>query len=398
MLSKKGPIALIFLVMLLDVMGFSILMPIAPFAVARYSPDAIMVTMISFFFAIAAFASAPILGALGDRFGRRPVLLFCMLGSAVGYVVFGIGGALWVLFLGRIIEGIAGGCISTASAYLIDISAPQERAKNMGLIGMAYGLGFIIGPALGGALGQISINAPVFFIAILSVLGAILIYFKLPESLSSEHREHTPLSLQDFNPLYAIVNMLKRPGLGILLVIFALFNLYFSGINSTKALFFVQRFATSPMQIGALFVTAGIATAIVQIFFMGKLVQRFGEKRMAITGLTSLTLGGILTVLASTLWLQFPIGFFQSGLTSFIWGSIGSLSAAFVARREQGVLSGVNSAIGGLMAALGPLMAGVAYDHVGMTSPFTYGAVIPVLAIGLLWWFVKEKVSSKLTS
>jgi len=391
MKNKKGPIALIFLVMLLDVMGFSILMPIAPFAVGRYSPDAIMVTMISFFFAFAAFLSAPILGALGDHYGRRPVLLFCMIGSAIGYVIFGIGGALWILFLGRIVEGIAGGCISTASAYLIDISTPEERAKNMGMIGIAYGLGFIIGPALGGALGQISINAPVFAIAILSIIGAVLVYLKLPESLTAEHREPGHVKLKDFNPLHAISTMIFRPGLGLLLVIFALFNLYFSGVGSMKALFLVHRFGSQPLQIGALFVVSGIATALVQSLWSGKLIKHFGEKSMALSGLIGLTVGGILTALVPHFWLQFPISFLQAGVTGFVWSCIGSLSAAYVSRREQGVLSGVNAAIGGLMAAIGPLLAGVAYDHVGMTSPFTYGAMIPALAIALLWWKVKTK-------
>jgi len=254
---------------------------------------------------------------------------------------------------------------------------------------MAYGMGFIIGPALGGALGQVSINAPVFAIAALSILGAVLIYFKLPESLAPEHREPGHVRLKDFNPFHSITTMLFRPGLGMILVVFALFNLYFSGVGATKALFLMHRFGSEPMQIGALFVVAGVATAIVQMTLMGKLIGRFGEKTMALNGLGGLALGGILTALAPLFWLQFPISFLQAGISSFIWSSLGSLSAAQVSRREQGVLTGVNSAIGGLMAALGPLLAGAAYDNVSMTSPFTYGAVIPVLAMVLIFWKVK---------
>ena len=390
MAGKKESIALIFMVMLLDVMGFSILLPIAPFAVARYSHDAIMVTLVSFFFALAAFVSAPILGTLGDRFGRRPVILFCMVGSAIGYMLFGIGGALWVLFLARIVEGIAGGCISTASAYLIDISAPEERAKNMGLIGMAYGIGFIMGPALGGALGQVSINAPVFAIAAMSLLGAALIHFRLPESLAPEHREPAALTLREFNPFGSIVTYLAKPGLGSILVVFALFNLYFSGTGSVRALFLVHRYNVEPMQIGALFVASGIATAIVQVALMGRLIARFGEKAMAITGLAGLTLGGLCFVLLPRFWMQFPLAFVQSGVSSFIWSTLGSLAAAQVSRREQGALSGVNAAIGGLMAAIGPLLAGAAYDHAGMSTSFTWGAIIPMLAIVGVAWKVKK--------
>jgi MFS family permease len=392
--NNKKPIVLLFLVMLVDVMGFSILIPIAPFAVGRYSPDAIMVTLISFFFAISAFLTAPILGAFGDHYGRRPVLLFCMIGSAIGYMVFGIGGALWVLFLGRIIKGVAGGCISTASAYILDISKPEERAKNMGLIGMAYGFGFIIGPALGGALGQISINAPVFAIAALSVLGAGLVYFFLPESLLLENRVPGHIRLKDINPFRYISSMLFRPGLGIILVIFALINLYYSGVSSTKALFLIHRFGLQPMHIGALFVAAGVATAIVQVTLLGKLVRRFGEKTMAINGLGGLALGGILMAIAPLYWLQFPISFLQAGISCFIWSCLGSLSARQVSKSEQGVLTGVNSAIGGLMGAIGPLLAGAACDNVSLTSPFTFGAIIPLVAMGLVIWKIKGRTVS----
>ena len=138
-------------------------------------------------------SAAPLMGKLGDRYGRRPVLLISLLGQALGYVIFGLGGSLWVLYLGRVIGGITGGNISTASAYIADISKPEERAKNFTLIGIAWSLGLIIGPAAGAALGQISLNAPAFVAAGVLVLNVLVSFFLLPESLPKEHRNPAPL-------------------------------------------------------------------------------------------------------------------------------------------------------------------------------------------------------------
>src|SRR5262245_20121096 len=160
--SNKRALGLIFLIMLMDIIGLTIIIPVAPFIVQRFSQDALMVTALTGIYAAAQFLAAPALGKISDRVGRRPVLLVCILGSALGYFIFGIGGALWILFLSRLIDGISGGNLATASAYIADISAPEERPKNFGMIGMAFGLGFIIGPALGGALSTISIDAPAF--------------------------------------------------------------------------------------------------------------------------------------------------------------------------------------------------------------------------------------------
>jgi len=236
--TTKRALGLIFAIMLMDIVGLTILYPVATYIVLRYSGDALMVTMItSVIYAAAQFLAAPALGKLSDRYGRRPVLLISVFGSAIVYVIFGIGGALWVLSLSRLIGGITGGNLSTASAYIADVSKPEERAKNFTLIGMAWGLGLILGPAMGAALGQISLEAPAFIAAALSLSNVLLGLFLLPESLPKERCETTPISIRDLNPLAAIGEMARKPGLGWLLLVLCLFNFAFNGINSIETLF-----------------------------------------------------------------------------------------------------------------------------------------------------------------
>lgn len=380
---RRAP-GVIFFIMLMDVVGLTILMPVAPYIVQRYSGDALMVTLLSAIYAAAQFVAAPFLGKLSDRVGRRPVLLACVFGSAIGYFMFGIGGALWILFVSRLIDGFTGGNMSTAAAYIVDISKPEERAKNFTLMGMAFGLGFIVGPAVGGALGQISLDLPVFAAGVVALISVGLIYFLLPESLPKERRETVPLRLSDFNPLASIGYMLHKPGLGVILLVYALFNFAFDGANSITGVFFLDKFAAQPGQIGLFLILAGIATAFVQAALIGRLVPRYGEKRMAMVSLIGNAVGALLIFTAPAFWMIFPIGLIQAAVTGFIWSTMGTLAANRVSEREQGQLAGVNTAVAGLMAALGPLWAGVVYDKVAPGSPFWMGAIIMLVACVIL--------------
>src|SRR5512141_1651534 len=285
--TTKRVLRLIFLIMLMDVVGMSIIFPVAPYIVQRYSNDALMVTMLTVIYAGAQFFAAPALGKISDRVGRRPVLLVSVFGSALGYFIFGIGGSLWVLFLSRLIDGVTGGNISTASAYIIDVSKPEERAKNFTLLGIAYGVGFILGPALGGVLGQWNLNAPAYAAGVIFLISTALVYFLLPESLPnpSGRRATRRLRVNDFDPFASVAQMLFRPGLGLILLILALFNFSFDGVNSVTGIFIKNKFAASPLTLGLLFVFVGVATAFVQSTLIERLVPRYGEKRMAFVGL-----------------------------------------------------------------------------------------------------------------
>jgi MFS transporter, DHA1 family, tetracycline resistance protein len=381
---KKRALRIIFLIMLMDVVGMSIIFPVAPYIVQRYSSEALMVTILTVIYAGAQFFAAPAFGRISDRVGRRPVLMISVFGSAIGYFIFGIGGALWVLFLGRMIDGITGGNISTASAYLIDISKPEERAKNFTLLGMAYGVGFILGPALGGVLGHWRLDLPVYTAGIIFLFSTALVFFQLPESLPTERRTQSSLRPNDLNPFASVARMMLKPGLGLILLIVALFNFSFDGVNSIMGVFIKNKFDASPLTLGLLMVSVGIATAFVQAILMDRSVKHYGEKRMALVGLLASVVGWPLIALAPALWMLFPITFLQSGITGFIWATTGTLAANQVPEHEQGQLAGVNVALVGLMSMLGPLWAGAAYDHFAPATPYWMGSVIMILACLLL--------------
>jgi DHA1 family tetracycline resistance protein-like MFS transporter len=249
---------------------------------------------------------------------------------------------------------------------------------------MAYGVGFILGPALGGVLGQWNLNAPVYAAGVIFLFSTALVYFRLPESLPAERRARSRLSLTDFNPFASVAQMMRKPGLGILLLIVALFNFSFDGVNSVTGVFIKNKFHSLPLTLGLLMVAVGISTAFVQATLIERLVKKYGEKRMAFVGLLASIIGWPLLALAPALWILFVVAFLQSGITGFIWATTGTLAANHVKEHEQGQLAGVNVALSGLMAMLGPLWAGTAYDHVDPGSPYWIGALVLLFACGLL--------------
>src|SRR5215216_1411835 len=305
--SAKSSLGFIFSVVLLDVMGLGLLLPTQAYIVRQYSQEALMVAMIPVIYASAQFFAAPLLGKLSDRFGRRPVILYSITASALGYFLFGVGGALWVLFLSRLIDGFGAGSASTAGAYIADITPPQDRAKNYGFLGTAFGLGFILGPILGGLLSQVNLNAPVYAAGILSSLAAIVGFFILPESLPKEKRETKPLRLADLNPFASIFELLRRPTVGGLLLVQCLFFFVFNGNNNVLPVFMIEKFTTQPWQVAMLFATGGIVMAIMQGALVGPLVKRFSEKPLTINSLVLQALAAIGIVTVPALWMLFPI-------------------------------------------------------------------------------------------
>ena len=382
--KTKAALSLIFVIMLMDVIGITLLSPVAPYIVQKYSSEALMVSMLTVLYAGGQFVAAPLIGKLGDRYGRRPVLLISLLGQAIGYLIFGMGGALWILFLGRIIGGITGGNLSTASAYIADVSRPEERSKNFALIGMAWSVGLILGPAAGGLLGQLNLQAPAFAAAGLSLLNVLLGIFILPESLPLERRETARMRPNDFNPIVAIFEMARKPGLGWLLLVTALFNFAFNGINSTSTLFVIQKFSAEPWQLSLLLGLAGIAVGATTFILVPRLVPRFGDTKVARVSLIGQSVIDVSIFFMPLFWPIFPLNMMVSAISAFTFPTLTTLSTDLVLHREVGLLMGVTTGLGSLMNIFGPLWAGAMYDHVMVGAPYWMGAIILALAGAML--------------
>jgi multidrug resistance protein len=377
---RRAALSLVFAILLLDVMGITLLFPVGAFLVRRYSADALMVTLLAAIYAGAQLLAAPVLGKLSDRYGRRPVLVVSLFGSAAGYVLFGLGGALWVLLLSRAIDGLTGGNMSTATAYIADVSAPEERSKNFGLVGVAWGVGLVLGPALGAVTGQVFLELPAYVAAALSLTSALLCLRFLPESLPPERRERGPLRLADLNPLASIARTVRRPELVVPLAALALFQLVFNGTNSVDGLFLIERFGARPWQIGAALVGVGVVVALVQSVGVRTVLPRVGERRLGTAALSALALGAPLITFAPSLPLACAAMYVRHLASGFVFPSLGGLASKRTRPQDQGELMGVTTGLASAASVLGPIGAGIAHQHLFPGAAYWGGAALAALA------------------
>ena len=365
-------------------LGAAILIPVSAYIVRLYDSDALAVGLLSLVYSAAQFVAAPMLGALSDRYGRRPVLLVSVLGSAIGYYTFGLGGTLWVLFVARLVDGITGGSISTAQAYIADISSPQQRAKNFALVGATSSLGFILGPAIGGALGQTNVTLPAFGAGRFSLLAAIFGYLLLPESLPNNMRVTGPVQFSKMNPLAAVTDMARRANLGILLVAVFVFNLVYGAMGSNFSVYTIEKFAFTPLANAAVFTLVGLVGGLTQAGLVRRLIPRFGEKSLVLGGL-ALQISGFLGVtFAQACWILYPACALIGIGNGFMRPTLTALIANSVSFHEQGKVAGVTTSVTGLAYLFGPLWAGVTYDYVMRSAPYWTGAVL----LALTFWLV----------
>lgn len=373
--ANKKALSLIFVIVVLDLMGAGILIPVIPYIVHEYRTDAATVGWLSTSFSIAQFLASPVLGVLSDRYGRRPVLLLSILGTAFGYFLFGLAGSLTVLFIARIIDGATGGNISTAQSYIADITPPEDRAKSFGLIGAAFGLGFIAGPALGGLLSHISLQAPAYAAGVLALATCIAGYFVLPESLPTDQRRVHPFTAADINPFQLVVTGLRRHGLRALMAAIFFINLAFSGLQSNFAVFTMVRFHLGPSDNAILFAFLGVLAAFFQGYLIRRMIPRFGENRLATWGLAISSLGFFLVSGSTLVWMLYAaIAVIALG-NSFAVPSLTGLVSKQVSAREQGFFLGVTQSVAAFTRVIGPLWAGFSFDWWGPPSPYWTGAL-----------------------
>ncbi|MBC1654454.1 MFS transporter [Listeria welshimeri] len=371
-------------------MGFSIIMPVVPFLVAPYvnnsSEQALMVTLLTSVYALCVFFAAPGLGALSDRFGRRPVLLLCFIGSAIGYFIFGLGGALWVLFLGRIIEGITGGSISTLFAFFADITPQENRTKYFGWVSAAAGAGAALGPAFGGFIAHFGYAMPFFFGAAITLLNFLFGYFYMPESLKKEHRLKS-IPLMRLNPFSQLLNILTIKNLGRLLISGFFIWVPNGSLQAVMSQFAIDSFSWKPVLIGMMFSIMGIQDILSQAFIMPKLLLKLTDKQIAIFGMIAEIIGYTL-IAASSIFAFAPlliIGMFIFGFGDSIFGpSFNGMVSKSASASEQGRIQGGSQAIQSLARIIGPIIGGQIYITLGHAAPAVMGIILIIVAVFIL--------------
>lgn len=369
---KRSPLLVIFITVFIDLVGFGIVIPVLPFYAegGKFGATPSQVGLLFASYSIMQLVFAPVLGRLSDRYGRRPVLLVSLLGTAIGFLILGFATTLWMLFVGRIIDGISGGNISTAQAYIADVTTKENRAKGMGLIGAAFGLGFVFGPAIGGILSRWGVNVPFFFAGSLALANVVLLYFTLPETVTKDHPARTSAAAgRGWQQLFL---SLKNPRLGYLLSIYFLGIVAFSIMTATFSLFMMFRLGYDAFHNGWIFAFVGVISAIVQGGLIGKLVKRFGEPLLVIVGafLFSASLVMIPLVTARTgLTVILLIGAATAIGQALSTPSLSSLASKSASAGEQGSVLGVMQSVASLARAVGPSLAAVlihsAVAHVG---------------------------------
>jgi DHA1 family tetracycline resistance protein-like MFS transporter len=356
---KRSPLFVIFVTVFIDLIGFGLVIPVLPFYVegTEFNASPSTVGLLFASYSIMQMVFTPILGRLSDRYGRRPILLVSLIGTGVGFLIIGFATTLWMLFAGRIIDGISGGNISTAQAYIADVTTPENRAKGMGLIGAAFGLGFVFGPAIGGILSRWGNHVPFLFAAGLAFSNAILLYFVLPETVTPDHPARASAATDRWKQL---AGALKQSRLAFILLIYFLFVVAFSIMTTTFGLFTMYRFGYDAHDTGWLFVFVGIIGAVIQGGLIGWLVKTFGELPLVVVGallfavsLFAIPFTGPQTGLLTLLLVG---GTFALG-NSLSTPALTGLASKSVGRGEQGGVLGITQSVASLSRTIGPLIA-----------------------------------------
>jgi DHA1 family tetracycline resistance protein-like MFS transporter len=369
---KRSPLLVIFITVFIDLVGFGIVIPVLPFYAegTKFGATPSQVGLLFASYSILQLIFAPVLGRLSDKHGRRPVLLVSLLGTALGFLILGFATTLWMLFLGRIIDGISGGNISTAQAYIADVTTKENRAKGMGLIGAAFGLGFVFGPAIGGILSRWGINVPFLFAAGLAFANAILLLFALPETVTPDHPAR--ISAASGRSWKQLIGALRNRALASVLTIYFLGIVAFSIMTASFSIFMMFRLGYDAFHNGWIFAFVGVISAIIQGGLIGRLVKRFGEPTLVIIG--ALLFTASLVVLpfvkpSTSLWTILVIAAATSIGQALSAPTLSSLASKSASAADQGSVLGVMQSVASLARAVGPSLAAVliysAVAHVG---------------------------------
>ena len=355
----------------IDMIGFGIVAPILGRYADRFGASGVQVGLLFASFSLAQMVCAPILGRLSDRVGRKPVIVISLIGTALGSFVTGIAGALWVLFVGRIVDGASGASIAVAQSAVVDLGEPDQRARMLGLLGMAFGVGFVVGPALGGLAALGGPHVPFFVAAVLAAANALAALVRLPETSSPTNQvRRAPRPLRQINRFIIIGFFSALP---------------FAGFEATFSLFGGARFDFTEAATAGVFFAIGVGISILQGGLIGPLTIRFGSTRLLRSGLLLMAVGLAVLGGAAT-WVVLGLALFLlvigSGMSN---PSLTTLVASSAPEDRRGEVLGFQQSAGALARVVGPPLAGLAFDRVGIGAPYSLGALVFLVAIGASW-------------
>ncbi|MDQ3046268.1 MAG: TCR/Tet family MFS transporter [Bacteroidota bacterium] len=356
--GKNNALVFIFITVLIDVIGLGIIIPVVPALIEELIGGTLSEASkysgwMGLVYGIMQFVFSPILGGLSDRFGRRPILLLSLLGLGLDFIIMALAPSITWLFVGRILAGICGASFTTATAYIADISPPEKRAQNFGLVGAAFGVGFIIGPMIGGVCGHYGARVPFYVAAAFSLMNFIYGYIVLPESLSKEHRRK--FDWKRANPVGSLLHLKKYPVISGLVFTFFLVFLAGKSVETTWTFYTMLKFNWNTLWVGASLSVVGILVAIVQGGLIRVAIPKFGQKNSVYIGLSLYTLGLILFAFANQGWMMFAF------LVPYCLGGIAGpalqgIMSGQVPLNEQGELQGALTSLMSLSAIIGPFI------------------------------------------
>ncbi|KXK11052.1 MAG: major facilitator transporter [Chloroflexi bacterium OLB14] len=356
------------------------MLPLLPFFVQAQDGGALIAGLLSSFYAFTQLFTGPIIGSLSDRFGRRPVLLICLCGTALGYLILGFANSLPLLFLAVLIDGLTGGNLTTVYAYIADVTNSENRARGMSLVGAAFGLGLMAGPALGGFLSQYGLYVPAFVACAIALANIIFGFFVLPESLPLEKRATKSIA-ESFNWMKQFIGLFQQLDIQKLLIAMFLLNLAFAGLQSNFPLYSNFRFQWNPTQNGYFYLYVGVCAVFIQGFLFGKLQPRFGEKRLTIFGLSLMAIGLAGMAFAPQAWMLFPAVTIVALGTGTSIPSLTALVSLRVAENEQGRLMGGTQTLLALTNIFGPIIAGISFELITFSAPYWLGSLFAIFAL-----------------
>jgi DHA1 family tetracycline resistance protein-like MFS transporter len=392
----------IFIIVFIDLLGFGLILPLLPFYADEFGASPFVVGLLTAIYAAAQLIGAPLLGRLSDRFGRRPILIISILGTFLGFLIFGFAGPvgqklgvlfgvpanqmiLAVLFISRALDGFTGGNISVAQAYITDVTTDETRAKGLGLVGAAFGLGFVFGPAMGGFLSSYGFAVPAFAAAALSGINLIMVMLWLPESLPKEERDIAALEKKPKVNMFALIDALRRPKVGPILSVSFFYGLAFALFSTMFSLFAQYRLDLDARQTGFVLAYVGVLIALVQGVGVGPISKRFSDRWIILTTTVVLTISLFIWAFTGSVVLLLIIMIPLAGTSGVLNTVLRSSLTKVVDKEEVGGILGISTSFESLTRVIAPSLGGLLLGSLGTWAPGVVGAVIMFGVIILVW-------------